>query len=80
MLKKESCYKANVIARQKHCTGQSSIWKPNVDRKRLGDIHSDDAYLIKSLFSSNISRKNILKQIDQWQQNCGNLSLLSYIR
>ena len=60
---RQSYYTVNVIARQKHCTDQSSIWKPNVERKRLVDFHSSEAYLLKVLFSSNISGKSILKQI-----------------
>ena len=67
---RESYYTVNVNARQKPCIDQSSIWKPNVERKRLGDIHSSEAYLIKVLFSSNITRKSILKQIDhEWKHN-----------
>ena len=64
---RESYYKVNVIAREKHCTDQSSIWKPNIEKKRLGNIHSYEAYLIKVFFSSNIrSRKSIMKQIFKW--------------
>ena len=66
-IKRESYYKANVIARQKHCTDQSPVWKLNVERKHLGNIRSNESHLIKVLFSSNIrTRKSILKEICKW--------------